>query len=1054
MTSLKHAGSAVLVLMITACGGGGGSTTGGGTGSPDSSYTATSGVAQKGPLFKGSTVTAQELSAELAPTGKQYSFQTNSDLGTFTPNATFGSPYIGLSATGYYFDEVQGTVSTGNITLTGISDLSSAQVLNVNLLTTLAYQRIQTLVAAGQSVSVATVQAEKEVLAALHIPGGASYGSFGTLDLSQSGNGNKILEAVSSLFVEAADTAAVAGSSGNASGELASLIASFQSDIADNGVIDTAATNAALAHAAVALNPTAIAANLTQRYAAAAIAFSPTDISNWIDTSGSGVVGAFTFQPAAGAASSSFTFPSSVVNAVAGTVVTVSSGQLLVNGVAVSSASIQAGDTVAVSVGSVSTPQPGETVYLLSNGVNVADVALTPAYTGLSLLAGSIGGSGNLNGAGSAARFGQPEGIAVDNAGNMYVADQTNSTIRKITPAGVVTTLAGSGTIGSANGTGTTASFNYPTAVAVDGSGNIIVADTDNDLIRKVTPGGAVSTLAGTAGASGSTDGTGSAARFNRPSGVVVDTEGNIYIADSGNSNIRKLTSAGVVITLAGSGKSGSANGAGAAASFNAPSALAVDGSGNLIVADTGNNLIRKITPAGVVTTLAGMAGISGNADGSGATARFNAPGGVAVDSSGNILVGDTRNNTIRMITPSGTVTTLAGVAYALNYLTASYCHTADGTGSAAGFCYPSGIAVNGAGNVLVADALNGTIRKITPAGAVTTLAGLATALGSTDGSAATAQFAYPEGPAVDSSGNVFVADSYNNTIREITPGGTVTTIAGMAGQSGSTDGVGAAARFNGPRGVAVDGSGNLYVADGVNNTIRKITPAGVVSTLAGLAGVSGSADGTGSAAQFWSPGGVAVDRSGNVYVADDGNSTIRKISPTGVVTTLAGSNTGNVLFGNCQLIDGTGAAAAFCHPQGIAVDSSGMVYVADAANDAIRKITPAGVVSTLAGTPYPQDTCQAVDGTGSAARFCWPDGITIDAAGNLFVSDSSNDTIRKISPSGVVSTVVGVAGANGIVLSNLPASIAAPDGVALSPAGQLVIGSGNAVLITGTGGF
>ena len=223
-----------------------------------------------------------------------------------------------------------------------------------------------------------------------------------------------------------------------------------------------------------------------------------------------------------------------------------------------------------------------------------------------------------------------------------------------------------------------------------------------------------------------------------------------------------------------------------------------------------------------------------------------------------------------------------------------------------------------------------------------TTLAGIAP--GSADGTGRAARFDHPSGVAVDSAGYVYVADTENNTIRRITPSGVVSTFAGLAGSRGSADGAGNIARFAGPSGVAVDSAGNVYVADRENHTIRKITPSGVVSTLAGLAGSFGSNDGTGSAARFSFPTGVAVDSAGNVYVADYGNDTIRKITPSAVVSTLAG------LAGNPGSVDGTGSAARFFQPCGVAVDSAGNVYVADTFNSTIRKITPAGVVSTLAG--------------------------------------------------------------------------------------------------------
>ena len=211
-----------------------------------------------------------------------------------------------------------------------------------------------------------------------------------------------------------------------------------------------------------------------------------------------------------------------------------------------------------------------------------------------------------------------------------------------------------------------------------------------------------------------------------------------------------------------------------------------------------------------------------------------------------------------------------------------------DGTGSAARFFGPTGVAVDAAANVYVSDQLNHTIRKITPAAVVSTLAGLAGSPGSTDGTGSAARFFQPLGVAVDAAGNVYVADTNNQTIRKITPAGVVSTLAGLANSQGSTDGTGSAARFFAPTSVAVDAVGDVYVADDSNHTIRKITPAGVVSTLAGLAGSAGSADGTGSAARFFNPFGVAVDAAGNVYVADTGNNSIRKITPAGVVTTFA----------------------------------------------------------------------------------------------------------------------------------------------------------------------
>jgi streptogramin lyase len=305
---------------------------------------------------------------------------------------------------------------------------------------------------------------------------------------------------------------------------------------------------------------------------------------------------------------------------------------------------------------------------------------------------------------------------------------------------------------------------------------------------------------------------------------------------------------------------------------------VAVDTNGNVYVADYANHTIRKVTAAGRVTTLAGLAGSFGTNDGTGSAARFNYPAGVAVDTNGNVYVADQDNHTIRRVTPAGVVTTLAGSAGASG--------TNDGAGSAARFNYPAGVAVFSNGNVYVADQYNDTIRQVTPVGTnsvVTTLAGLAGSSGSADGTGSVARFNHPAGVAVDTNGKVYVADYLNDTIRQVTPVGTnwgVTTLAGLAGSLGGADGPGSAARFARPAGVAVDTNGNVYVADYLNDTIRKVAPAGtnwLVTTLAGLAGSPGSTDGTGSAARFANPSGAAVDANGDVYVADSANNTIRK---------------------------------------------------------------------------------------------------------------------------------------------------------------------------------
>lgn len=339
-------------------------------------------------------------------------------------------------------------------------------------------------------------------------------------------------------------------------------------------------------------------------------------------------------------------------------------------------------------------------------------------------------------------------------------------------------------------------------------------------------------------------------------------------------------------------------------------------------------------------------------------------------------LTGLRQDLAVSAVTEPASVTTLAGSGNAA---------FVDASGIAASFNGPNSVAVDNSGNVYVADQFNHRIRRVSPSGVVTTLAGSGVA-GFANGNGTAAQFDDPMGIAVDASGNVYVGEADNRRVRRITPTGVVTTFAG-SGVSGSTDGNGTAASFVSPIDLAVDSSGNVYVGDHGGHRIRKISPSGVVTTLAG-SGVAGYVDGNGTAAQFNNPNGVALDASGNVYVADQANQRIRKISPAGVVTTLAGS-------GNASFSDGTGTAVSFNVPCGIAVDGSGNVYVTDGSNNRIRKITPAGVVTTLAGT----GSAFFADGIASSAGFNNPGGVAVDSSGALYIGDSWNNRIRKIQP-------------------------------------------------------
>jgi sugar lactone lactonase YvrE len=639
---------------------------------------------------------------------------------------------------------------------------------------------------------------------------------------------------------------------------------------------------------------------------------------------------------------------------------------------------------------------------------SVEPASVAPA---LSMFVGQVGGSGNADGPAAQASFHGPRGVATDVAGNVYVADTQNNLIRKLTVDGMVSTLAGSGVAGFQDGDGPQASFSSPNGVAVDAAGNVYVADTGNHRIRKISPQGRVSTLAGT-GVRGNADGLGSEARFNMPQALVVDAEGDVYVADTYSHQIRRITPTGQVSTWAGRGTPGSLDASGLEASFAYPIGIALDGAGNLYVTEKFNRDVRKITPAQVVSTVAGT-GTSGGQDGPVGSATFDCPWGIAVDANGAVYVSDCGYDTIRMIT-AGQVSTLAGQAKKYG--------DQDGVGVQARFSMPGGLALH-AGELIVADAGNSLLRKVTTSGVVSTLAGTRyVSVESVDGTGADARFTRADDMTADSQGNVYVSDTSAHTIRRVSTAGVVRTMAGLADTPGEVDGIGTVARFNLPGGLVRDSHGNLYVADQGNAVIRKMTPRGVVSTWVGN-GESKDVDGQGTLAGFNSLDALAIDAQDNLYVSERNVCTVRKISPTGVVSTWAGS------AGHCGIADSKSDTALFDGPQGLAVDASGNVYVADQNNHVVRKITPAGMVSTWAGT----GKAGSDDGASGVATFNQPRTLAIDARGNLYVGDASNPQIRKVTPDGTVSTLVGTWGKTGFTPGALPGVIRSVTGLAVS---------------------
>lgn len=676
---------------------------------------------------------------------------------------------------------------------------------------------------------------------------------------------------------------------------------------------------------------------------------------------------------------------------------------------------------------------------------DVTGLAITCRASSLSVLTGSGGGMGYSDGMGTNSRFNRPGGTAVDAAGNVYVADRDNHLVRKITPAGVVSTLAGSpgegGFGGSVDGVGAEARFCHPTGVAVNSAGVVFVTDGCNSAIRKITPDGTVTTFAGVMKDVGSADGTGAAARFDTPTGIAVDRLDNLYVTDTLSSTVRKITPSGVVSTIAGSaGVFGHVDGAGSISQFSRPNGVTVDAAGNLFIADAMNRVIRKITPAGIVSTFAGTVGVVGNADGGLGIATFalavdviddgglSPLVGLAVDGNGQVYVSDYFNHEIRRVAPDGQVTTIVGQGGAAYR---------DGRGTSAYMQTPTGLSLDAAGNLYASEDYSWIVRKITPLLDTSTFAGRVRLAGHADGDKRVASFHDVRGIASDASGNVYVADSNNNNVRRVAPDGTTTTWAGTAGVTGTNDGHRTGALFYHPDAVGIDAGGNVYISDSQASQIRLIGTDGNVSSVTAPDFGGGYQDGPTRQARFKRPTAFAFGPNGEVYVADAGVDAVRKIWQ-GNVSTVAGLS--------CGYVDGPVAAAKFCAAEGLATDVDGNVYVSDTRNGLIRKISTDGVVSTVAG--HLKATGQA-DGFGAEAGFEWPGAMAIDAKGNIYVADRC--TIRRVTPAGGVSTVAGRPGQCEVHEGAAPSLIGEPMGLSFTPDGRLMAAMYNGIVaITG----
>jgi sugar lactone lactonase YvrE len=633
---------------------------------------------------------------------------------------------------------------------------------------------------------------------------------------------------------------------------------------------------------------------------------------------------------------------------------------------------------------------PGGNLYLSTS----AQVFKIDTSGVLSVIAGrGLSGFSGDGGPATSATLASPQGVAVDSVGNVYLADFHNQRVRRVDTSGIITTVAGNGSYGFSGdgGPATSASLARPAWVAVDASDNLYIADLYNQRIRRVDASGIITTVAGNGSfGSGGDGGPATDASFRYPVSVAIDDHGNLYIGDNQNHSIRKVDTLGVITTVAGNGSAGYGGDGGPATSANLsyPAGVAFDAAGNLYIGDNRNNRVRKVDTAGVITTVAGNGSFAFGGDGAPATgAALANPHGLALDRAGNLYIADRQNDRVRKVDTAGIISTVAG--------SGSSSFFGNGIpGIDARMRYPTRATVDGEGNLYIADSHNFRVRKVDTAGIITTVAGNGSTGSTGDGGPATDASTQPFGVAIDDAGNLYIAEPANHSIRKVDSAGIITTFAGNGiGGFGGDGGPATSASLNVPTGIATDALGNVFIADHVNFRIRKVDTAGIITTVAGD-GLSRYAGDGGPAtdASLTLPYGIAADDAGNIYIADWHANRIRKVDTAGIITTVVGNGVRGFTGDG-----GPATSASLGGAIGVGVDGSANLYIPDFYNNRIRKVDPSGIITTVAGNGT--HAFAGDGGPATSASLARPTGVTFDDSCGFYIVDHYNHRIRKVAP-------------------------------------------------------
>jgi sugar lactone lactonase YvrE len=673
--------------------------------------------------------------------------------------------------------------------------------------------------------------------------------------------------------------------------------------------------------------------------------------------------------------------------------------------------------------------------------------AMTPIY-GLPPIITTVAGSGRhllgLGGPATQVNLGETGGVARDSVGNLYVSDRSYHGVLKITAAGIATIVAGKGVpeFSGDNGPATQAGLNSPGSLLFDAANNLYIADENNNRIRRVTPSGIITTFAG-----GGPDvnqppveGVLATNTFVSPNGLAIDIGGNIYVSDWNHNIVRKIRNDSTVVTVIGNGIRGFSgdNGPATSASIDRPTGLAIDSVGNLYMADFEGRRIRKVTTDGIIHTIAGtgQTGLTGDG-GPAINATIDLPMDLFINNTGDLYISSLANNVVRKISASdGIINTIVG--------NGAYGFSGDG-GPALNATLKGAVSlvIDGAQNIYVSDRYNSRVRKVDNSGTISTFAGNGAGNSSGDGGAATSVgLNRPSAVAFDSSGNMYIADAANHRIRKVTTQGAISTIAGTGNPGFSGDnGPAVNAMLDEPQGIAADINGNIYIADTRNSRVRQINKNLVISTYAGSGNTLGDG-GPATNANVGQTRSIAVDQVGNLFIADPFHARIRRVNTSGIITTIAGN--GQFGYGG----DGGLATNASINPYAVAVESNGSVYISGpSANPShVRKVDSQGIITRFAG-----DDGQGCDLGGPqiclATQVTYETCINVafDGHGGYFVGSEGFSLVTQVASNNIASSLVhsdqgGAAGFSGDGGPALTAFLYHPGGLATDAAGDLYI--------------